>query len=55
MVPETARLGMADALRVAVVVVVVICRDVRAGAGVLDAVIVMTEEGAYSLSLLLLV
>ena len=50
MVPQTARLGMVDALRVAVVVV--IYRDVRAGVGVLDAVMVTTEEGAYSLSLL---
>lgn len=49
MVPQTVRLGMVVARRVAVVVV--ICRDVRVGVGVLDAVMVMTES-AYPLSLL---
>jgi hypothetical protein len=43
MVPQTVRLGMADARRVAVVV---ICREVRVGVGVLDVVMV-TPEGVY--------
>jgi hypothetical protein len=43
MVPQTVRLGMVDARRVAVVV---ICHDVQVGVGVLDVVTVMTE-GAY--------
>jgi hypothetical protein len=41
MVPQTARLGMVDARQVAVVV---ICRDVQAGVGVLDVVMVTTES-----------
>jgi hypothetical protein len=49
MVPQIVRLGMVDARRVAVVVV--ICRDVRVGVGVLDVAMVTTES-AYPLSLL---
>lgn len=41
MVPQTVRLGMVDARRVAVVV---ICRDVQVGVGVLDVVMVTTES-----------
>ncbi len=43
MVPQTVRPGMVDARPVAVVV---ICRDVQVGVGVLDVVMV-TNECAY--------
>jgi hypothetical protein len=49
MAPQTVRLGMADARRVAVVVV--ICRDVRVGVGALYVEMVTTES-AYPLGLL---
>ena len=42
MVPQTVKVGMVDARRVAVEVV--ICRDVRVGVGVLDVVMVTTES-----------
>jgi hypothetical protein len=46
MVPQTVRLGMVGARRVAVVV---ICRDVQVGVGVLDVVMVTIESAYYTI------